>query len=105
MSTAGCRCTFAKTPLRDGSEDLSANQRRWISELEDADRWSSPMVNGLLSELFGDMGGAGGSCPSWLRNLPVFLLGIDLDNRPAGDAGAETDAKPGSGDPCETRKR
>ena len=88
--------------LKDGSEDLSATMKALDQALEDAERWANSVENGLLSELFGDMGGAGGSGP--FAGSGGFGGFAGFGNRPAGDAGAETDAKPGPATPADPDK-
>ena len=91
--------------LKDGSEDLSATMKALDQALEDAERWANSVENGLLSELFGDMGGAGGSGPfAGSGGFGGFASFAGFGNRPAGDAGAETDAKPGPATPADPDK-
>ena len=93
------------TWLKDGSEDLSATMKALDQALEDAERWANSVENGLLSELFGDMGGAGGSGPfAGSGGFGGFASFAGFGNRPAGDAGAETDAKPGPATPADPDK-
>ena len=80
--------------LKDGSEDLSATMKALDQALEDAERWANSVENGSLSEVFGITGGAGGSGPfAGSGGFGGFASFAGFGNRPAGDAGAETDAK------------
>lgn len=91
--------------LKDGSEDLSATMKALDQALEDAERWANSVENGSLSELFGDIGGAGGSGPfAGSGGFGGFASFAGFGNRPAGDAGAETDAKPGPATPADPDK-